>query len=114
MNEAKQKEIRNYVLPSGKVPFIDWLSSLDRIPRMRVRQRLDRVQLGNYGDYKSVGDDVLELKFTFGPGYRIYFTEQDETIVILLCAGDKKSQETDIEKAKLYLKELKERSNEKE
>ena len=62
---------------------------------------------GYYGDYKSVGDGVFELRFFFGPGYRIYFAEEDDTIVILLCGGDKSTQAKDIEKAKEYLKDYK-------
>lgn len=56
--------------------------------------------LGNFGEHKDLGDNVSELKFYFGPGYRIYYTERDGQIVILLASGDKSSQEKDIAKAK--------------
>jgi len=68
--------------------------------------------LGNLGDCKPVGDGVSELRLAFGSGYRIYFAEKDNIIVILLCAGDKGSQQKDIKAAKMYWHELKERSDE--
>ena len=80
--------------------------------RHRIRRRLDRVEIGNYGDYKSLGDGVYELKLHFGSGYRVYFAEYDDIIVILLCGGDKSTQSKDIEIAKTYWKELLERNNE--
>jgi putative addiction module killer protein len=57
---------------------------------------------GHYGDYKSIGNGVYELRFTFGSGYRIYFAEQDNVVVLLLCGGDKSTQRHDIELAKNY------------
>ena len=65
------------------------------------------MQIGNYGDYKSVGDGVLELRFN--QGFRIYFTEVDNVIILLLCGGDKSTQQNDIEKVKEYNKILKEK-----
>ena len=70
-------------------------------------KRLKRLQIGSYGDYKSVGDGVLELRFN--QGFRIYFTEVDDVIILLLCGGDKSTQQKDIEKAKEYNKILKEK-----
>ena len=64
-----------------------------------------RVEAGNYGDYKLVGDGVLELRFRFGTGYGVYFGEDGDTVVALLCGGDKSTQERDIERAKTYWKE---------
>jgi len=113
MREVKPRVLRHYVTPSGKTPFLEWLSSIkDPVTRMKIRRRLDRVALGNFGDYKVLGDELFELKFVFGPGYRIYYSEQDDQIIILLCAGDKGSQVKDIELAKSYLKELKVRCDE--
>ena len=113
MHKNNHKILRNYITPSGKVPFLEWLNSIkDPITRFRVRRRLDRLELGNLGDCKSVGDEVFELRLAFGPGYRIYFAEQDNLIIILLCAGDKNRQKNDIKKAKMYWHELKERSDE--
>ena len=111
--ENDHKILRNYAAPNGKVPFSEWLSSLkDPSTRLRIRRRLDRLELGNVGDCKSVGAGVSELRLAFGSGYRIYFAEQDDIIIILLCAGDKSTQKKDIKTAQLYWQELKERSDE--
>lgn len=113
MIKNKHRTLRNYQTPEGKIPFIDWLNELkDPVTRLRVRRRLDRLEIGNFGDCESVGDGVSELRLFFCSGYRIYFAEKDDAIVILLCAGDKKSQNKDINLAKAYWSELKERSDE--
>jgi putative addiction module killer protein len=67
--------------------------------------RLRRLELGHYGDFKSVGAGVNELRFFFGAGYRIYFAEDGDTIVVLLCGGDKDSQRRDMQKAQAYWQE---------
>jgi len=108
----KNKNLRNYITLSGKNPFSEWLSKLDPSTRVRVRRRLDRVELGNFGDHEPVGEGVYELRLFFGPGYRIYYAEYDDTIVILFCAGHKGTQVKDIKLAKSYWRELKERSDE--
>jgi putative addiction module killer protein len=66
---------------------------------------LEYVAQGNYGDYKSVGEGVYELRFFFGKGYRVYFGEDGDTIVVLLQGGDKSSQSKDITKARAYWKD---------
>jgi putative addiction module killer protein len=87
--------------------FIDWLTDLrDVQARARIAKRLDRLVDGNFGDAKPVGGGVSELRFTFGPGYRVYFTRRGQTVVILLCGGDKQSQSRDIDRAILMAKEL--------
>lgn len=92
---------------------MEWLNNLkDPTIRMRIRRRLDRLELGNLGDCKPVGEGVSELRLAFGSGYRIYFAEEDDVIIILLCAGDKSSQKNDIKTAKIYWHELEEKSNE--
>lgn len=72
----------------------------------RISRCLDRLAAGNLGDAKSVGDGVSELRFAFGPGYRVYFTRRGTVIVILLCGGDKDSQRRDIERAQAMAKEV--------
>lgn len=69
--------------------------------------RIDRLQLGNFGNCKSVGDGIFELKIDYGPGYRIYFSKIKRQAVILLSAGDKSTQSGDLKKAKLYLDDYK-------
>ncbi len=104
----KPKQVIIYENDNGKQPFKDGLYSLrDSKTRRRILQRLSRVESGNYGDYKSLKEGIFELRFAFGSGYRVYFGEEGDTIVILLCGGDKSSQEKDIETAKTYWQEYK-------
>jgi putative addiction module killer protein len=67
-----------------------------------IQARLNRVRLGNFGDARALGGGVEELRIDYGPGYRIYFGRDGQTVVVLLCAGDKRSQRHDIETAKAY------------
>lgn len=104
-----KKELRIYCSKSGKEPFAEWLTSLkDVIGRANIMNHLNRVVFGNYGDCDPVGNGVRELRVHYGPGYRIYFAEQEETI-LLLCGGNKQTQNKDIKKAKLYLADFRER-----
>lgn len=113
MKEIKPRNIRYYVDKSGKIPCKEWLDGLkDSTIRHRIRARLDRVELGNLGVYKPLSDGVLELKFNFGSGYRVYFGEQEDYFIILLCGGDKGSQKIDVETAKKYWKDFLERCDE--
>lgn len=98
-----QIELLEYVTEEGKNTFKSWLHKLkDRAARARIRVRLNRVRLGNWGDCKSVGEGVSELRVDYGPDYRIYFARSDFTVVILLGGGIKKSQTKDIKIAKKY------------
>ncbi len=103
MMESQPREIQRYVTSEGKVPFTEWLESIrDRTARAKIKFRLDRVEAGNLGDYRFVGEGVLEFKINYGPGYRVYFGQVGLTLILLLCAGDKNTQQQDIEKAKKY------------
>src|ERR1035441_518174 len=87
-------------------PFSDWLHSLrDAQAAGIVRARLNRIRLGNFGDCKSVGGGVEELRIDFGPGYRVYYGQEGSFVVILLCGGDKRSQARDILTAQKHWKE---------
>lgn len=87
--------------------FAEWLDRLeDGRARVRVLTRLDRVAQGNLGDYRSVGESVSELRIDYGPGYRIYFTKRQTTIVLLLIGGTKSSQDRDIRRAQLLARNL--------
>ncbi|MAY26372.1 MAG: addiction module antitoxin RelB [Polycyclovorans sp.] len=82
--------------------FDRWLDGLrDRRAKARIEVRLRRLSLGNPGDVKSVGDGILELRIDHGPGYRVYFMRRGVLLVVLLCGGDKSSQQKDIAQAKL-------------
>lgn len=103
MQNAYPREVQYHQTPSGREPFTEWYDSLrDLKTQNRIDKRLERIERGNLGEYKSVGDGVFELILNFGPGYRIYFGEVDRTIVLLLCGGGKRSQDRDIERAKNY------------
>ena len=87
--------------------FDKWLGSLkDRKAKARIQARIDRVEMGNFGDVSPVGEGVSELRIFCGPGYRVYFVKQGSVVVILLSGGDKSSQRADIAKAKEIAKQL--------
>ncbi len=110
--EAQEKTVLTYVKENGSVPFNDWLESLrNKKARAKIRARINRIRLGNLGDCKSVGEGVSELRINFGSGYRVYFAQQGNTIVILLCGGNKSSQNKDIKQAKLYWQDYKRRDD---
>jgi putative addiction module killer protein len=101
--EVQPREIRRYTTAEGRAPFTEWLDALrDRNVRVRIKSRLDRVEQGNLGDFKSVGQGVFELRINYGPGYRVYFGQVGLTIVVILIAGDKSTQEQDIRQAIEY------------
>lgn len=80
--------------------FDRWLRKLkDRQGRLRILSRIDRLAHGNAGDIKAVGQGVLELRLTHGPGYRIYYAHRGNRVVLLLCGGDKSTRTNDITKA---------------
>lgn len=84
-----------------------WFDKLkDKNARARIDIRLRRLSLGNPGDVKSVGDGVLELRIDYGPGYRVYFTQKGDRLIILLAGGDKTTQAEDILKAKMLIHEI--------
>jgi len=89
-----------YYKTDKECPIDDWLDGLDNSVRARIIQRFRRIENGNLGDHEPVGDGVFELRMHFGPGYRAYYGMEGQTVVILLCGGDKSSQKKDINLAK--------------
>ena len=88
--EAQPREIQNYLTADERSPFEDWLDSLrDMKAISKINNRLRRVKLGNFGDYRSVGEGVCELRIDYDPGYRVYLGQIGTTIILLLCGGDK-------------------------
>jgi putative addiction module killer protein len=109
--ESFEREIEVYLTAEGRAPFTEWVESLRDIRgRVKIRARLDRIGLGNFGDRASVGEGVEELRIDFGPGYRVYCGQVGSKIVLLLCGGDKSTQTQDILQAKSYWKDYKNRS----
>jgi len=110
--EARPQELVFYMTEDDECPFELWLESLrDRQARARIKVRLERVENGNFGDYKPVGAGVMELRIDYGQGYRIYFAQAGEAIVLLICGGDKNTQNQDIIKAKHYWVDFQRREN---
>ncbi len=87
--------------------FTKWFENLkDRRAKARIQARIDRIEMGNFGDAAPVGEGVSELRFFYGPGYRVYFSQRDNVVVILLCGGDKSTQQSDIAKAQQIARQL--------
>ena len=104
-------ELRFYQTAERKRPFETWLLGLrDAHARAQIEARLARLATGNFGDTKWVGKGVLELRIDRGPGYRVYFARLGQEMVLLLCGGDKRTQQRDIERAKDYFDDYKART----
>jgi putative addiction module killer protein len=87
--------------------FVDWFADLrDRNARARITVRIRRLSLGNPGDVRPVGSGVSEMRIDYGPGYRVYFVRRGDAVVILLCGGDKQSQDRDIARAMVLAQEV--------
>jgi putative addiction module killer protein len=99
--EAHERRVRIYQTRNGRVPYLDWFNALrDRRAKQKIEARIGRLRLGNLGQTRSVGEGVLELKIDFGPGYRVYFGQDGAELIILLCGGDKSTQNADIKQAR--------------
>jgi len=100
-------EIKEYIDETGNSPYEKWARRLrDQRAIGKIAARLSRIKTGgNFGDSKSIGDGVSELRIPYGPGYRVYFGREGETVIILLCGGDKSTQRQDIGRAKAYWQE---------
>jgi putative addiction module killer protein len=110
----KEVEVRIYATAAGAEPYTDRERGLgDRMVRARIRARIGRLRLGHFGDAKRVGE-VFELRIHVGPGYRVYYGREGDALVILLCGGDKGSQERDIERAQAYWRDYRGRDHGKD
>jgi putative addiction module killer protein len=88
-------EIREYV-ENGRSPFAEWIADLDSVTADRVDKYLRRLEQGNFGAAKALGDGVFEIRMDFGPGYRVYYGRDGKTIIILLGGGSKRRQDADV------------------
>ena len=105
-------EIRHYLTDDSKDIYLDWLRKLrDVTARIAVDRRVNRIELGNFGDHKFCRDGVWELRIDVGAGYRVYYAIADKEIVLLLCGGDKRTQDTDIDRACEYWQDWQRRTN---
>lgn len=114
MEGAVSFEIKYYVTRFGKKPFRDWLEAIkDNRMRQIISRRVYRVQSGNFGDCKSLGSGVHEMRIHYGPGARMYFGKDKGVIIVLLCGGEKRTQKKDIKRAHEFWQDYKERVYEK-
>jgi putative addiction module killer protein len=101
--DLAEKTVRLYLTESGVSPFEEWFDDLcDTRAQQRILARIARLRLGSLGDCKVIGDGVFELRIDYGPGYRLYFGQEGNRIVILLIGGTKSTQQRDINQAKKY------------
>ena len=104
------KQIRIYRTYSGWAPYEEWVEDLrDVVGRAKIKVQVDRAALGNFGDHRFIGGGIIELKIDYGPGYRIYLGQYGQEIIVLLCGGDKSTQDKDIAKAHDYWDDYKKR-----
>jgi len=105
---GNELEIRHYVDNAGRDIFLDWLSKLADIRgRAKIAARVNRLAGGNFGDSKSLGQGLYELRIDWGPGYRVYYAMIGTLCVLLLCGGDKRKQSSDIDRARMRLSDYK-------
>jgi len=104
-------EVRHYVTRNGIDVLAEWLAELaDDHARARIADRLDRLSRGNFGDRKSLGRGLGELRIDWGPGYRVCYAMIGQTCIVLLCGGDKRRQASDIQRAREYFKDYLQRT----
>lgn len=96
-------EIRHYLTADGKDIYLDWLKQVrDPIAKVQLVKRVNRLEQGNFGDHKFCRDGVWEMRIDVGAGYRVYYVQAGSRIVLLLCGGDKRTQDADIGRAVRY------------
>lgn len=105
------ERILHFIAKDGRDVFQTWLDGLrDQTAKARILVRINRLEAGNFGDCRAVGEGVWELRIHHGPGYRVYYGKIHDQLVLLLCGGDKKTQAADIRQAKNHWAEF-QRSN---
>jgi putative addiction module killer protein len=101
--EATPRKAINYRMRDGREPFNEWLLELkDIAAKVAIAKRIQRVELGNFGDCEPLAEGILELRIHVGPGYRVYLGQEGKMLVILLCGGKKRTQKEDIKLARKY------------
>jgi putative addiction module killer protein len=104
MTPMSERQIELYVTEDDEIPYETWFDGLkDARTKHRIKARMARLRLGNFGQWNHVGEGVTELILDFGPGYRIYFAQVGVVVILLLCGGDKSTQISDIRAAREYL-----------
>jgi putative addiction module killer protein len=96
-------EIRHYLTVNEKDVYLDWFLKLrDVTAKIAINRRVNRIELGNFGDHKFCRDGVWELRVDVGAGYRVYYAVVGKEVILLLCGGDKRTQDSDIDRAYEY------------
>ena len=104
-------EIRHFVSAGGVDLFNDWLKRVrDPVAKVQIVKRVNRMEQGNFGDNSFVGDGVWEMRIDVGAGYRIYYARAASQVMLLLCGGDKRTQDADIKDARKHWKDWQGRS----
>ena len=103
------KRVVQYERRDGSCPFAEWFDGLEARAALKVRTAMARIETGNLGDVKPVGEGVSERRIDYGPGYRLYFGQDGDELIVLLVGGSKKRQQKDIEQAKALWAEYKAR-----
>lgn len=101
--------VREYLDEKGHSPFGRWLDTLDAVAAAKITTALTRLEVGNFSTVKGVGAGVLECRINFGPGYRVYFGKDGDTLIILVAGGTKKRQDRDITTAQERWKDYRRR-----
>lgn len=106
-------DVRHYLDAQGRNSFLEWLKALrDPIAKNQIIKRTNRLEAGNFGDHKFCRDGVWELRIDVGAGYRVYYTQSGEAMLLLLCGGDKAKQDADIARAVNYWHDWQQRADE--
>ena len=106
-----KKQIIYYTTSNGKCPYLEWVSSLDNKTQSIIKARIDRLKDGLMGDWKHLTNSKLsELRINYGKGYRVYYRELNNIIILIVAGGDKSNQQRLIKQASNYLQELEERT----
>ena len=101
--QIRPKEILNYITPSGRDSYQQWYTRIkDQKARIAISNRITRLRIGNFGDFKRLSSGLYELRIDYGPGYRVYFGLFQHDTVILLWGGTKGTQQRDIDRAQNY------------
>jgi putative addiction module killer protein len=111
VTQGAPADIREYLTEDGSSPFGTWFEGLDAPAAAKVTTAVARMEHGNLSHTKPVGKGVYENKIEYGPGYRIYFANDGERLIILLGGGTKKGQSRDIRRAQEYWKDFKQRKH---
>lgn len=108
--QTPPKEIQLYHEAGGACPYAEWYQGLkDKKTQAIIDYRLSRVEAGTLGDCKALGEGIYELRIHHGPGWRVYFAQVGNRIILLLCGSDKSSQQQHILKAKAFWKDYQQR-----